>query len=133
MGCCKNRSRSVEKIKDALQKNTLEFTEYKNIKTFRDRAERSKLRNGVCLNIVMIEGRIFCPLHPMRNSGQDLRIGYCLENFFCRTAILFNQWDEIKQNDFLNFVSGQKLDAVTYSINIYDGNLLRNFRKTLSI
>ena len=39
MGCCKSRYKSIERIKEAIQKNTMEFKKYNKLEEFRDRAK----------------------------------------------------------------------------------------------
>ncbi len=132
MGCCGYRIKNVELAEKAIYENTLEFKKYKNLEVFRDRNFKSALRYGVCLNVVRINGNIFCPLHPKRNNGIDFRKGYCLVNHFCKTAKKFSKWNEKKQNKFLNFIKSKNLDAIEYSLMIDRGILLKEFQKTIN-
>ncbi|NVM03358.1 MAG: hypothetical protein HWN67_13540 [Candidatus Helarchaeota archaeon] len=131
MGCCGYRIKSVELVKKAINENTEEFKKFKNLEEFRDRTFKSVLRYGVCLNVVRINGNIYCPLHPKRNNGLDLRDGYCIVDHFCKTAKKFSKWNEKKQKKFLDFIKEKNLDAIEYSLKIDRGILLKEFQKTL--
>jgi len=127
MGCCGYDFSSVKEVKEAVSLNSREFSKIKNLKKFRDRVGKWDLRSGVCRNVVMVRKRVFCPLHPKRNSGKDLRKGHCDTKYLCATAKKFLKWDKRKQKEFLKFVKG--MDTIEYSVGIDDGKLLKEFEK----
>ena len=132
MGCCGYGFISKEKIIEAIEKNTEEFNclgaiNIDKLVLFRDRAHYSDLRDGVCRNFIMKNGKCFCPLHPSQNQGAELRLGHCDLNFLCRTAKEFAKWDLAKQNKFLNFIAQKKLDNWDYSIKMDNSSLLYEF------
>lgn len=135
IGCCGHGFGSKEEIKEAIRKNTLEFMRMvgegseENLVKFRERAEKADLREGVCRNLVEVGGKIFCPLHPSRNEGKDLREGHCDVDHLCETAKEFSGWDEGKQGRFLRFVEGKEMDSLDYSIRMDGGSLLRDFKE----
>lgn len=132
MGCCGHSFVSKDKIQEAVSENTKEFkslnpsTEEKFI-VFRDRRQKMDLRDGVCRNLVNEKGNFFCPLHPVRHQGKDLRVGHCDINYLCRTAKTFEGWDEIKKRKFLRFIESRKMDNITYSMKMDDNSLLKEF------
>lgn len=127
MGCCGHDFGSLKEVKWAIKRNTIEFKKIKDLTVFRDRAGKWDLRSGVCRNIVMIGDKVFCPLHPARNSGRELRKGHCEINYLCETAKKFLKWDKKKQRKFLKFISDKKLDCIEYSIGIDNGSLMKEF------
>lgn len=142
MGCCGHDFISKEKIEETIHRNNQEFNELlnknKETKTketlieFRERAYPSDLRNGVCRNLIEEDNHIFCPLHPARNDGEDLREGHCSINYLCKTAGEFAKWNEDKQHEFIVFVSRKNLDNVEFSLLIGDDSLLREFKSAYS-
>ncbi|NHI91779.1 MAG: hypothetical protein EAX96_04690 [Candidatus Lokiarchaeota archaeon] len=131
MGCCKHRYKNRNKILEALEKNTFDLKISKTIEQFRDRAPRFQLRFGICMNAVMINEHVFCPLHAECNQGIDYREGYCSLDYFCGTAREFLNWNNQDRQKFLDFIKFKKLNPIEYSIKMYNGILLREFKKTL--
>ena len=134
MGCCGYDFVSKEKINRAIRQNTAEFNSLKNkskqeLLGFRDRAHPYDLLHGVCRNLIEEEGKIFCPLHPFRNKGDDLRKGHCDIDYLCKTAREFAGWDEAKQKLFLEFIAEMNIDNITHSLKIEDNSLLKEFRE----
>jgi len=127
MGCCGHGFISKEKIKEAVKRNTIEFSNSNDLIKFRDRAYSRDLRFGVCRNLIEKEGVLFCPLHPQQNSGKDLREGHCDTEYLCKTAQEFSKWGEEKQKDFLELVEKKRLDNLDYSLRIDNGTLLKEF------
>jgi hypothetical protein len=133
MGCCGHDFMSRDKITEAIRLNTQELAQAnpenrEQFIAFRDRASSGDLRFGVCRNLVRLEFGIGCPLHPARHSGEDLREGHCDIHYLCDTAKAFGTWGIDKQEEFLKFVAGRKLDNITYSILMDSGGLLQEFR-----
>ena len=133
MGCCGHDFTSKEKIREAIQKNSLEFSKInpsneKELLKFRDRAYRMNLRNGVCRNLIQKENQLFCPLHPAQNQGKELRENHCDINHLCQTSKEFKDWEEEKQKQFLEFVKKKKLDNLDYSLQMDNGILLKEFK-----
>lgn len=132
MGCCGHNYDSNGKVKLAIATNTKEFDEMphstkEELLVFRNRTELMDLRNGVCKNLIEKEGCFFCPLHPLRNEGDDLRVGHCNVNYLCQTTKEFNKWDEDKKQNFLKFVEEKQLDSISYSMKMDDNSLLQEF------
>ena len=128
MGCCGHDFKSIESVRQAVKKNTLEFKQYRSLKKFRDRAGKWDLRNGVCRNAVMVNNKVFCPLHPKRNR-KDLRKGHCDTSYFCETTHQFYRWSTQKQKQFLKFIKDKKLDPIEYSVKIDNSELLKEFNQ----
>ena len=127
-GCCGHSYKNIEKIKQDIRFNTLEFEEIKDLEKFRDRASKYNLRgSGVCRNVIEKNGTIFCPLHPSLNNGNDLRDGHCDINHLCEAFKQFMKWDKEKQNKFVDFIIKLNLDNYQYSIFMDSGELLRRF------
>jgi len=128
MGCCGHSFISKEKIKEAITLNTTEFSRTPSLDTFRDRAYPSDLRLGVCRNLIEEKGCFFCPLHPARNDGKDLREGHCNVNYLCKTAKEFADWSEETKSKFIKFIEKKELDNISYSIVMDNGELLKEFK-----
>ena len=127
-GCCGRDFKSKQDIEKDIKQNTHEFLYHNDMVRFRDRKEKLNLRpSGVCRNIVIMDERVLCPLHPKMNKGEDLREGHCDINYLCKTAKIFNSWNKRRQRKFLRFVKRQKLDWIDYSIKMDNGTLLREF------
>ena len=127
MGCCGHDYKDADHVRDAIQKNTLEFKQFDNVVAFRDRAKPMNLRGGVCRNVVFKDGSVCCPLHPALNKGEELRKGHCDYNYLCPSAKKFNSWDEGLQKEFLNFIEEKDLDVIDYSIKMDKGSLMKEF------
>lgn len=128
MGCCGHGFVSKEKIKEAITLNTKEFSHISSLEVFRDRAYSSDLRYGVCRNLIEEKGCFFCPLHPARNNGKDLREGHCNINYLCKTAKEFEGWEDGIKEKFLKFIENKVLDNISYSLAIDSGELLSEFK-----
>jgi len=130
MGCCGHDFGNKQEIQEAIKKNTLEFQQFQdNLEKFRDRAFPMDLRKGVCRNLIQINTRILCPLHPLQNNGKDLREGHCDIDHLCITAKRFSGWDPKRRERFLNFLKQKKLDLIDYSLGMDQGNLMEEFEK----
>ncbi|MBT4539228.1 hypothetical protein HOI26_03460 [Candidatus Woesearchaeota archaeon] len=131
MGCCGNNFGTVKQIKEAIWKNTAEFTSLEPVsdaefKRFRDRCYISDLRHGVCRNLID-DGKLGCPLHPSNHDGQDLRENHCDISYLCKTAKEFALWGKVKQDKFIVFISKKKLDNINYSLQMDKSSLLEEF------
>ncbi|NHI94867.1 MAG: hypothetical protein EAX96_20430 [Candidatus Lokiarchaeota archaeon] len=129
MGCCRYRTKSISKIKKAIDIKTEKYKKSRSVQEFRSRAEKIRLQNGVCLNLIKKNDKIICPLHPDKKKGEDLRIEYCKINYFCKTVKEFVKWEKEKSINFLNFFKNSKFDPIVYSLKMFDRNLLREFNK----
>lgn len=127
MGCCGHDFGSIKEVKEAVIRNTSEFRKFDDLRKFRDRADKWNLRKGVCRNVIMVKGQVFCPLHPERNKGKDLRKGHCETGYLCKTARIFSGWRKKKQQNFLEFIKKKNLGVIEYSIKMDDGSLLKEF------
>lgn len=150
MGCCGYDFPSAERIKEAIQKNTLEFEKASprtevDLVMFRDRAYPLDLRDSVCRNLIDCHGKLLCPLHPVfiKKEGikivsqlnkdsyknLDLRAGHCDIHYFCKTTKEFAFWDKDKRQRFLSFVAEKKLDNIAYSLKMDQDELLKEFKE----
>jgi len=134
MGCCGNNYPSVKLVARAISDNTREFNSCdsaseNDLLRFRDRALATNLRYGVCRNLIVREGKMLCPLHPLLNKGKDLRIGHCDVDYFCETALVFAQWNDLKKKNFLEFIDLKKLNNISYSLKMVEGELLNEFER----
>ncbi len=132
MGCCGHDFDSVERIKEAIKLNTLEFelvneNDEQEMLKFRDRSDAYDLRFGVCRNLIEKNGKLFCPLHPALHQGKDLREEHCEIDHLCITAKEFAKWDSGKQGKFICFVKAKKLDPVEFSLQMDNSQLLEEF------
>ncbi|MBU0456761.1 MAG: hypothetical protein ABH824_07345 [Nanoarchaeota archaeon] len=135
MGCCGHDFMSKDKINEAIKRNTSEFKRFNpksemDFLKFRDRYYSYNLLNGVCRNLVEDNGLIFCPLHPSRHKGKDLRIDHCEINHLCKTAEEFNKWADQKQEKFILFIKEKDFDNIGYSIKMDDDSLLKEFENS---
>ena len=134
MGCCGHDFVSVEKIKEAIRKNTNEFAQF-NPKTeedfleFRDQEHKSNLRNGVCRNLIEEGDCLLCPLHPNLHKGKDLRSGHCDVDYLCKTAKIFSTWSNERKQKFIKFINGKKLTNIEYSMMMDKEILLEKFKQ----
>ena len=132
MGCCGHDFLSKEKVKAAIRKNTSEFnqinprTEEEFLK-FRNREDKSNLRNGVCRNLIEDDGCYLCSLHPTVHRGKDLRIGHCDVNHLCQTAKVFAAWSDEKKRRFITFIENKKITNLDYSLLMDNDGLLKEF------
>ncbi len=149
MGCCGHNFPSAKSVKRAIKLNSSEFEKMapksrEEFLGFRNRRFANDLRGGVCRNL--IEGElslensggakkkcIHCPLHPSLHKGDDLRIGHCDVDYLCKTAQVFAAWDKGLQKEFIDFVTSQGLDNISYSLAMDAGSLLHRFLEKKSL
>ena len=125
-GCCGHTFGTKEDVCETIKKNMVEFRAAQSIDSFATR--QSGLRScGICVNIGVIEGKIGCLVHPLRNKNKDLRIGYCDNAYLCETQYSFLSWPDEKQQAFLRFITDRNPDYHEYSIRIDNGSLLLEF------
>ncbi len=157
MGCCGHDFLSTEKMNDAIHQNTLEFQQANPQTTpeyikFRDRASVFDLRFGVCRNLIKLNNslnsnkndrnpntkdlntflQLGCPLHPVLHNNIDLREGHCDIHYLCDTAKSFATWTKEKQQEFISFIHSKKLDNITYSILMDNGQLMTEFKTKIT-
>ena len=94
MGCCGNNYGSRKKIEKGLLINTDSYNNAKNKKKWGKQKAKNLRSCGICHNLVQIGKEIFCPLHPERNNGKDLRDSVCDKNHFCKTLFKFKSWNK---------------------------------------
>lgn len=129
-GCCGNRYGSKNSVFRQIKKNTYELSKIKDLKKFRDREDANILSySGICFNLIMKDGRVFCPLHPLQTGGKDLRDGHCDIDHLCRTAETFAHWSEEKQTRFLTFLREKNHNFLTYSFKMDNHEYLKEFVK----
>jgi hypothetical protein len=124
VGCCGHTWTSRDAVLEALRKNTLEYSIAKSDAEFLYRAAVGDLRSGVCRNLVLCDDEPLCPLHP-GFKGDDIR--NCNILHLCRTAYMFNTWDEDKKERFTCFVRSKGMDWFERSVRMDDGSLLDEF------
>jgi hypothetical protein len=134
MGCCGHNFTSELKIKEAVNRSTLQFKQMNPKKQsefikFKERYHVNDLQEGVCRNLIEEKGCYLCPLHPTRHKGEDLRLGHCDVNYLCTTATQFESWHKRKQEQFIEFIEGKGLNNVKYSLMMDGGSLLKEFEK----
>lgn len=143
-GCCGKKYSSPDLVRAAIVKNTEEFISLNpktdaEYLTFRNRADPSNFRDGVCRNLISEERvvsdvhlgvQFVCPLHPARHNRKDLRVGHCDQNYMCVTAKRFETWDSARRVEFLAYVDSLHLDNVGYSLKMIGIELLRGFEKS---
>ena len=113
-----------------IRKNTLEFKNSKNISKFMTRILDLR-SSGICANLILKDGKFFCPGHPSMHEGRDHRNldTDCDKEHICKAYRLFQQWNKEKQNKFLDFLKEKNLDSFTYSIKMDNNTLLKEFEK----
>ena len=138
MGCCGKEFKDKLSVAKGIEKNTLEYTTHKQQgKSHNEFMGRSKdLRDsGICRNLVYDLSRdmIFCPMHPEKNGGKDIRAEHkhCDVMHLCRAAFFYDLWGEEMKTDFIKFLKSKKkegkLDWYAYSLGMADGSLLDEF------
>lgn len=140
MGCCADINVTVKGVTGAIELNTKDFNSLprntiEDYRNFDLRHTPDEFINGVCYNVVCIDQKVLCPLHPLRHNGEDLRKDHRGENFYCNVAYycntvkLYNTWSDDDKKKFLKFLVDKKLSTVEYSIGMKKGLLLRSFNK----
>jgi len=130
-GCCGRKFVKAD-IKATVHKNTLEFNESKDLQNFKDRFDKDDVRAcGVCCNLIFSdkeETKVHCPLHPLRNKeGIEYREGHCDISYACKSASLFERWDEPTRTAFIEFLKSKGEDMYTYSLSIDNNTYLKEF------
>lgn len=132
MGCCGRDYGSKKDIEKGLVANTLSFLGTDDKVKWGKRYEGTIRQCGICFNLVREEKEIFCPLHPARNNGKDLRDNVCDKGYMCKTFHLFkNEWDDKTRKAFLNFIKKKNLDWYSYSIGMDSDKFLKEFLELL--
>lgn len=85
--------------------------------------------SGICNKLVLKNGKVFCGCHPIQNKGVDYRVNdkACQRDFFCETMKWFRSIDKQTRDKFLQFLRQKDLNWYTYSINMDNGNLKKEF------
>jgi hypothetical protein len=138
MGCCGHHMKDKLSVAKGIEKNTLEFHRYRkeqrHPKEWMNRTHDLR-ESGICTNLIYDteKDRIYCPLHPELNSGNDLRSDHrhCDILHVCKTAFFFDLWDDERKGHFIKFIKTKKkngeLDWYTYSTKMNDGTLMEEF------
>lgn len=129
-GCCGNSYSNKRKLIRDIKKNTWEFKNNDSISSFMTRT-RELRDSGVCANIVLKDGKFFCPGYPILNNGRDYRDldPDCHKEHLCKAFSSFQTWDKKKQQKFLDFIKLKKLDSYIYSIKMDNDSLLKEFEE----
>ncbi|MBW2999508.1 hypothetical protein KY339_02445 [Candidatus Woesearchaeota archaeon] len=130
MGCCGHNFKSKNELMEDLKKNTVEYTNCRDLGEFIDRPRDLRL-SGVCRNLILVKNRILCPLHPAVNGGIEYREGVCDVWFVCKTAFVFDTWPRKKQMEFVEFLKKKNLDWYDYSLGMINSTLLDEFEGKL--
>jgi len=128
-GCCGKEFTTKKEIQEGIKKNTFEYLEYKDKKKFAERSTYLRA-SGICRNLIFKEKKIICPLHPSLNKGKELRDNLCDTDYLCESFKEFNKWDNSKRKEFIEFINSKNPDWYDYSINIDNGNYLKEFLKS---
>jgi oligoribonuclease (3'-5' exoribonuclease) len=129
-GCCGNNYSNKKKLMRDILRNKKDFQNSKSVSSFISRTKCLR-ESGVCANVVLKDGKFFCPGHPKLNNGKDYRHldSDCLKDFMCKTYIIFKTWGNERQKQFLDFIKSKNLDSYTYSIKMDNNSLLEEFEK----
>ena len=133
IGCCGHSFRDKLSIAKDIEKNTLEFRKQTNQKEFMNRSKGIH-SSGICKNIIYDteQDKVHCPLHPEQNKGKEIRHDHpeCDILHVCKTAFLFDLWDNSTKTRFLNFLKKKRKRGMCwhkYSIKMVDESLLNEF------
>lgn len=146
-GCCGRNFKSKEELERDIKLNTIDFFSIKIPSTlrllqFRDRLSDNPddlMPSGICSNLVDFgNGIIACPLHKdiqkivPKNKvlfihKKDLRINHCDVNHECETYIFFNYFSQNQKEEYINWLSKQKLNNYEYSVQNNKGIIIRKF------
>jgi hypothetical protein len=131
-GCCGNHYSNKKKLMRDIKKNTLEFDNRKSTKDFMSRKKELRF-SGVCANLILKDGKFFCPGHKAIHKTMDFRDidKDCDQGYLCKTCYLFDSWDEEKQNKFIEFLKSKNMDSYAYSMRMDTDSLLEEFEKKL--
>lgn len=131
IGCCGNITKPKNLVLKNIRKNTQDLKKIKDLKLFKNRYKKDYLNDcGMCANIVIKYNRMYCPIHPKLNENKELRKRHCDINHLCKTAYVFNKWNNSKQKDFVKLLKDKKLDWYNHSLNVDNGKFLDEFKKT---
>jgi hypothetical protein len=137
IGCCGKGMKDKHSVAKGIEKNTLEHSSYKkhgrHIREFMNRSKELR-ESGICRNLVydVEKDRIYCPLHPELNNGEDHRIDHkhCDIMHLCKAAYFFSLWEKQMKEDFINFLKQKRKQGMTwyeYSKGMADDTLLEEF------
>ena len=129
MGCCGHDLGSKKDVETGLRLNTMSYADAPDKEAW-GRREKEFVRScGICYNLIKCKKEIFCPLHPLRNDGKDLRDDVCDQEHLCKAFFCFQTWSEEKQQAFINFIASKHLDWFSYSVGMDDDSLLKEFEQ----
>jgi len=127
MGCCGHDFTSRQDVEKAIKNNTESYYKAKDKKKWGERSPCYVRGCGICYNVILEGEEAYCPLHPLRNNGKELRDDDCDFDYMCRTFKLFKSWSEDKQKRFVDFLKSKKLDWYEYSVGMDTSTLLDEF------
>lgn len=129
-GCCGFDFASRGKIENKL-KEQAELWKKLGTKKFSEREISYVEKEGICGHQVLVDGKVFCATHPAvyKNKGKDYREPRCIKEHLCKTYQEFLNWEEEKQNRFLEFLRKKNLDWYDYSIGMDNNSLIEEFEK----
>jgi hypothetical protein len=132
MGCCGNNYKGKKEVEDGIKRNTYSYEDATDKAAWGKRQQGFVRACGVCFNVIHENGEIFCPLHPARNNGKDLRDDVCDKNHMCKAFYMFyNQWDDKTRKKFIDFIKSKNLDWYSYSIGMDNNSLFEEFLKSI--
>ena len=133
MGCCGHSFKSKLDVAKDIEKNTKEFGRHDCKVKFMNRSQGLR-SSGICHNLIydVKEDTVHCPLHPKRNRGKELRHNHltCDILHVCKTAFLFELWDENTKKKFISFLGKKKRKGMCwhdYSMKMVKDELLDEF------
>lgn len=137
MGCCGHNFKDKKSVAEGINKNTIEYVDHQSrcisLKDWMNRNKDVRV-SGICRNLIYDpdKDKIFCPVHPEENNGDDLRLdhNYCDTLHVCKTAFFYDLWDDKRKNQFIQFIRKKKKDGMCwyeYSIGMANDSLLAEF------
>lgn len=127
-GCCGREHGTKKEVGEALVKNTFSYDNAKDKKEWGKRMEGYIRECGICYNLIKRGNEVFCPLHPYRNYGKDIRDNVCEKDYRCKAVFLFEEkWDDETRKKFIGFIKSKHLDWYSYSIKMDNNSLVEEF------
>ena len=129
IGCCAfGYKPKKELMKEDILENTKEHTLFENLEEFRDRTNKTLKPSGSCPCLIEKNNNAVCGIHPkLIHSKLDLRKNFCNISYECATAKAFSKMDSDKKKKFITFVLNKKLNQYSYSLQIFNGSLFKEF------
>ena len=129
VGCCAYGYKpKLERTKEDVRTNTLDYEKSKTLEDFRDRTGKTLQPSGICPCLIQKNKVTCCGIHQkVIGSKEDLRKNFCNISYECPTAKFFSRMDSEEKKSFVSFILSKKLDQYTYSLQIFNGSLFRDY------